>query len=199
MTTPPTGKQHQQPRDPPWGIAAVIQRENSSAENEYEHTLKASIRSAIPYIPTKQQQSLFAFHEKNCTHWAVVTTIFAPSEAVQEVATNLTGWCIVVVGDTKTPNNYADIAGWTADGRNDIVYLSVDQQNQMMRHPLVGMTPVRSFARKNLGYLFAILHGARIVFDFDDDNVLTRDDRIVTGPSYIGNFSRLDASCSHGQ
>ena len=148
--------------------------------------------------PTKQQQSLFAFHEKNCTHWAVVTTIFAPSEAVQEVATNLTGWCIVVVGDTKTPNNYTGIAGWT-DGRNDIVYLSVDQQKQMMRHPLVGMTPVRSFARKNLGFLFAILHGARIVFDFDDDNVLTRDDRIVTGPSYIGNFSRLDASCSHGQ
>ena len=62
----------------------------------------------------------------------------------------------------------------------------------MMRHPLVGMTPVRSFARKNLGFLFAILHGARIVFDFDDDNVLTRDDRIVTGPSSIRNFSRLD-------
>ena len=34
------------------------------------------------------------------------------------------------------------------------------------------MMPFKSFARKNIGYLFAINYGAQVVFDFDDDNVL---------------------------
>ena len=33
--------------------------------------------------------------------------------------------------------------------------------------------PYKSFARKNVGYLFAVHHGAKVVFDFDDDNILS--------------------------
>ncbi len=36
----------------------------------------------------------------------------------------------------------------------------------------VDSLPWNSFGRKNVGYLFAIAHGAKIIWDFDDDNYL---------------------------
>lgn len=35
---------------------------------------------------------------------------------------------------------------------------------------LIGALPWNHFGRKNIGYLYAILHGANIIWDFDDDN-----------------------------
>jgi hypothetical protein len=34
------------------------------------------------------------------------------------------------------------------------------------------MLPWKHFGRKNVGYLCAISHGAEMIWDFDDDNVL---------------------------
>ena len=36
----------------------------------------------------------------------------------------------------------------------------------------VDALPWNSFGRKNVGYLFAIAHGAKVIWDFDDDNFL---------------------------
>lgn len=41
--------------------------------------------------------------ELHCEKWSVVTTIFAPSEAVRRQA-HMAGWCLVVVGDRKGPD-----------------------------------------------------------------------------------------------
>jgi len=116
--------------------------------------------------------------DKACRQWAVVTTINPPTDSVRSVA-NLTDWCMVIVGDTKTPNDYMERAGFVGpsyenDGR--IVFLSATEQAgaEMQRSAFVQMIPYRSFARKNIGFLFAIRHGARIIYDFDDDNVLLR-------------------------
>ena len=40
-----------------------------------------------------------------CDKWSVVTTIFEPSAAVK-VAANVPGWCMIIVADNKTPDNY---------------------------------------------------------------------------------------------
>ena len=52
-----------------------------------------------------------------------------------------------------------------------IYYLSVEDQ-QRIEMPFAKMLPWNSFGRKNLGYLYAIAHGAQVIFDFDDDNLL---------------------------
>ena len=44
---------------------------------------------------------------QSCQRWAVVTTIFDPTEAIVRVAKS-TSWCLVIVADTKTPKNYTD-------------------------------------------------------------------------------------------
>jgi hypothetical protein len=52
-------------------------------------------------------------------------------------------------------------------------YLSVNQQEAMLTDSdFMTETPWNHFGRKNLGYLFAIANGAKLVWDFDDDNQL---------------------------
>jgi hypothetical protein len=105
---------------------------------------------------------------KSCDQWAVVTTINKPTDSVKSVA-SLKGWCLVIVGDTKTADNYLELAGLA--NRPDIIFLSVTHQKEIS-NDFVKLIPFRSFARKNIGFLFAIRHGAKSIFDFDDDNVL---------------------------
>lgn len=79
------------------------------------------------------------------------------------------GWCLVVVGDKKGPKAY-DIKGM--DG-SAIVFLDHNAQEALAQaSPFVHNLPWNHFGRKNVGYLYAILRGARTIWDFDDDNVL---------------------------
>ena len=74
-----------------------------------------------------------------------------------------------------------------------IVYLSSeDQLNLGAALPFINVIPWNSFARKNIGYLYAITHGAKYIWDFDDDNQLDNEE-VVYYPFYsfelIGYFS----------
>ena len=52
-----------------------------------------------------------------------------------------------------------------------IYYLSKEEQKNIVL-PFAQELPWNSFGRKNLGYLYAIAHGAKVIFDFDDDNLV---------------------------
>ena len=41
-----------------------------------------------------------------------------------------------------------------------------------MQLQFVDNLPWHSFGRKNVGYIFAISQGAKLIFDFDDDNII---------------------------
>ena len=105
-----------------------------------------------------------------CDRWAVMTTIFSPDEGVYR-QTRLENWCMVIVGDKKSPEHF-DV-DWTAgEGNNNaVVYLSPDDQ-KAMRNSFVDALLWNHFGRKNIGYLYAITHGAKAIWDFDDDNLL---------------------------
>lgn len=124
------------------------------------------------------------------TQWAVVTTIFEPSDAIRTAA-RLKDWCLVIVADEKTRNTpYLDLQ---AEMPDKVVYLSVAMQQAIMMSSSAAGPAVRAFmaampwshfARKNIGYLFAIGQKARLIFDFDDDNRLA---------------SMTPMPCEHGQ
>ena len=117
--------------------------------------------SAAPSKPSPQ-----------CERWAVVTTIFEVSESVRRQV-KLRGWCLVVVADKKSPKTYD--TGWMAGEGNDaVVYLTPDNQTNLDKFTkhFVDALPWNHFGRKNVGYLYAIMHGAKIIWDFDDDNAL---------------------------
>lgn len=95
--------------------------------------------------------------------WIVVTTINRPTKAIHKIAELVasSGWRCVVVGDKKTP------ADWSAPG---IDYLSYDEQLRMFGR-LAELLPANHYCRKNLGYLYAMRHGAEAILETDDDNI----------------------------
>ena len=112
-----------------------------------------------------------SFGIDRCDHFAVVTTIFAPSEAVNDYCRQQREFqgCLLVIGDAKGPTNYTPSVSpclhW---------FISYDEQQSFggsFSHAL----PHNHFGRKNLGYVAAIQHGATSVWDFDDDNMLISD------------------------
>ena len=108
-------------------------------------------------------------NEARCRRWAVMTTIFSPTEAVRRQV-RLPGWCLVIVGDKKTPQKYD--TGWIPGiGNKAVVFLNEKEQTKL-KSRFVEAIPWNHFGRKNIGYLYAIAHGAEVIWDFDDDNML---------------------------
>jgi hypothetical protein len=103
-------------------------------------------------------------YRTNCTSpvWAVVTTINHPTKALHQLAAM--NVCTAVVGDAKTPPSFV------SPGKT-LLYLSADAQTRL-DYVTADILPLNSFARKAIGYLYAIQHGATQLYDFDDDNWL---------------------------
>ncbi len=96
------------------------------------------------------------------SNWLVITTISAPNEAVHQFIEQLTPtWDIVIVGDNKTP----DVA-WEKTG---VHYLSMQRQQELFGD-FAELAPGNHYSRKNFGYLYAIMNGARCILETDDDN-----------------------------
>lgn len=100
----------------------------------------------------------------SCARWVLVTTVNPPTPAVKKLAA-LDGWCVVVVGDSKTPADWA----WP-----NVTFLDLAAQAALgfSTHALLR---TRSYTRKNLGYLYAVARGARLIYETDDDNALIGD------------------------
>ncbi len=131
----------------------------------------------------------------HCHHWAVVTSIHSPTEAITSVLQLDSKWCLAIVGDEKTPHHdYEQLV----ESHDDVYYLSVEYQRNYLqqdhrKNGFISKMPFNSFARKNVGYLFAINHGAKVIFDFDDDNVLTPlEGGIATPPPFLWNDEHVN-------
>lgn len=124
--------------------------------------------------------------------WIVITTINPPTSAVRRLARWVgCGWAVVVVGDKKTPTN------WQVDG---VTYLSPGEQKRLFPD-LADLLLYGHYARKNLGYLYAMAQGARVIIDTDDDNApyddfgrelkatVTAD--LLVGPGWINIYSHF--------
>jgi len=120
--------------------------------------------------------------------WAVCTTIHPLSDAILGIG-KLQDWALVVVGDEGTPT-FPDL------GERAVMLDAAAQRH--MAHDFAGLfelLPWRHFGRKNIGYLYAILHGAEEVWDFDDDNVL-QDAVQPTVPSANVVAPKVGADCA---
>lgn len=93
---------------------------------------------------------------------AVITTIAEPTKCVQDLVTKLlgVGGHLVVAGDKKGPQSY-DL--------NVTTFLSLEKQTGL-HFKLAKRLPTCHYARKNLGYLYAIQQRANCIYETDDDN-----------------------------
>lgn len=94
-------------------------------------------------------------------YWVVMTSINPPTETVKKLSL-LKDWKTVVVADKKTPKN------WTQE---NVVLLDIETQKQKLGYSIIDHLPFNHYSRKNIGYLFAIQHGAEVIYEVDDDNI----------------------------
>lgn len=106
-----------------------------------------------------------------CDNWVVVTSVNDPTVVVKQLAESNEKLCLVVVADKKSPNDY-DV------NRSHVVYLTVEEQEKL-QYNIMKLVPWNHFARKNIGFLYAIEHGAKQIFDLDDDNELISTKHII--------------------
>jgi STELLO glycosyltransferases len=92
----------------------------------------------------------------------VITSIHYPSEAIRRFS-EFSDWQLLVVADLKTPQD------WQFDFDN-VKILTVEEQKKL---PLetAKLLPWNHYARKNLGYLYAMMQGAEVIYETDDDNI----------------------------
>lgn len=100
-----------------------------------------------------------------CKQWGVVTTIFNPTDAISRVA-SLPNWCLVIVADLKTPQNFMSMFKTLQGGHQyqasmeRVTYLSVEEQRKWETDASGPVSdylysiPWNHFCRKNIGYLF---------------------------------------------
>ncbi len=92
--------------------------------------------------------------------FAVMTSIFPPTQAVKEFCARK-DWHLIVVGDKKTP------VDWSYE---NVTYLPADLQ-QEVGGSLAEALPWNHYSRKLIGYLHAMKQGAQVIADVDDDNI----------------------------
>ena len=92
----------------------------------------------------------------------VVTSINKRNEAIKkfEKLCKKNNTDFIFVADKKTPNfKYG----------NDLKFLSLNDQ-ESLPFKVCKKIPINSYSRKNIGYLYSILRGAKEIYETDDDN-----------------------------
>jgi 3-oxoacyl-[acyl-carrier-protein] synthase II len=91
------------------------------------------------------------------------------------------GWRVVVVGDRKTP------VPWQVDG---VDFLGTDAQLDLFPR-IAAVMPFDHYARKNLGYLFAVREGAELIRRGDADIVLAGGTESCIHPLILAGFCSM--------
>jgi hypothetical protein len=90
----------------------------------------------------------------------IITTINKPTETILKHINN-TEYDVIIVGDNKTPDDYKQL---------NCIYLDIPSQKKLFPE-LSELLPYNHYCRKNLGYLYAIKKGYKIIYETDDDNI----------------------------
>ena len=106
----------------------------------------------------------------DCKEWVVdlfckdkcviITTINKPTEAIIKHINN-PEYEVIIVGDNKTPDDYKNL---------NCIYLDIASQDKLFPE-LSNLIPYNHYCRKNLGYLYAVKKGYKIIYETDDDNI----------------------------
>ncbi|KAF4715157.1 hypothetical protein FOZ63_005087, partial [Perkinsus olseni] len=82
-------------------------------------------------------------------------------------------WCMVVAGDKNGPRElWPDLKKHVAASR--AVFLN-DEDQVAIGGVFAEELPWKHFGRKNMAYLYALIHGAEKILDLDDDNIIYTD------------------------
>ena len=146
-------------------IAALFFLHNSNDSSPTFFCFKSHSKKPIPIqLPKVNFNSIQPISDKSSVYasftsdrWIVISVSNYPSDSIRKLV-KTKGWQVLAVGNSRTPKN------WELKGA---IFLSLeDQANLGFR--VLDHLPYDSYVRKTVGYLFAIQHGAKMIFDADD-------------------------------
>ncbi|XP_038897836.1 probable glycosyltransferase STELLO2 [Benincasa hispida] len=120
--------------------------------SDLTHLPKINFDSIHPLVDKSSSYASFS-----SDRWIVVSVSSYPSDSLRKLV-KTRGWQVLAVGNSRTPSD------WSLKG---VIFLSLEQQSSL-GFRVVDFLPYDSYARKTVGYLFAIQHGAKMIFDADD-------------------------------
>lgn len=90
----------------------------------------------------------------------VITTIHSKSQGINRFE-QMDDWHVILVADKKSV---------PIESSRNLTFLSLEDQNDL-GYKMTEVCPYDHYARKNIGYIYAIKNGADIIYDTDDDNL----------------------------
>ena len=111
-----------------------------------------------------------------CQYWAVVAPLDTKwaSEAVRRQV-KMYNWCLVIVLDDEPSESY-NTRWFAGEGENKVVFIltphNIKRYPSLVRSEFVQANTWDPIGRKNIGYYYALTQDAKIIWDFDDDNML---------------------------
>ena len=100
--------------------------------------------------------------------WIVMSVYHSPDSKFIELLKNVISWKIVIIGN----NPVNDIKWKQLENKNNLIYLSLkDQLN--LGYEIIKYIDYNSNSRKNIGYLYAIQHGATEIYEIDEGIIIS--------------------------
>ena len=99
--------------------------------------------------------------------WIIVNAFNPPNQSILNLLEKLKNWKIVVIS-----NNIKIDKKWKSLNFPKLLYLSLAKQNNLGYNIIKYLNFNSSFARKNIGYLYAIQHGAKEIFEMDENIII---------------------------
>ncbi|CAF4064662.1 unnamed protein product [Adineta steineri] len=115
----------------------------------------------VPLVRSNLSLSPLSADTAYSLRWIVITSIHYPTKTVNKLS-KLNNWALVLVADVSTPKDWS---------HPNCVFLSIESQRRLLLE-IHDTIPYRHYGRKTIGYLYAIRHGAKIIYETDDDNEL---------------------------
>ena len=107
--------------------------------------------------PNSKEWLIDIFCKDKCV---IITTINKPTETIFKHINNKE-YDVIIVGDNKTPDDYKNL---------NCIFLDIPSQKKLFPE-LSELLPYNHYCRKNLGYLYAVKKGYKIIYETDDDNI----------------------------
>ena len=100
--------------------------------------------------------------------WIIMIAFNPPYPSLINVLNNIEDWKMVVIS-----NNYKIDKKWKEINYSDkIIYITLKGQMKL-GYSISKYLSFNSYARKNIGYLYAIQHGAKEIFEINEDIVIS--------------------------
>ena len=129
----------------------------------FKHLIIILLLLELEFITIKNS-SLSTYSDK----WIVITAFNPPFPSLINLLNIIEDWKIVAISN----NNKIDIKWKELNNSNKIIYLTLKEQMKL-GYSILKFLSFNSYARKNIGYLYAIQHGAKEIFEINEDIVIS--------------------------